>query len=301
MNNYAFGNFLFTLRTEKGLSQTQLGEMLGVTNKAVSKWENGSAMPNTALLPNIAEIFSITVEELFACKRIEQAAELENLKNHLRIQKRRAALRTSVFLSLVTTLPLFLFDFIYVMASFATEDEVIGPIGSVGIIITFIISVTGYIIHRGNFKHTITSDLSVCDEHYISLIRKCIAISVCSLICLFVILIVACILIYPIFAYETVMEIITSCIFVLMTVSIGIFVCCQSLKRLHKIKIVRQRRKILPFKQWPLWSKICYISALILFPLSFPLPQFNALGVTAKGLSVVLLTILFVTRKSRTE
>ena len=41
MNDYAFGNFLFDLRTEKGFSQAQLGEMLGVTNKAVSKWENG--------------------------------------------------------------------------------------------------------------------------------------------------------------------------------------------------------------------------------------------------------------------
>ena len=64
---------------EKGLSQSQLGEMLGVTNKAVSKWENGSAKPNTKLIPKIAEIFSITVEEIFACKRIELDMEYENI------------------------------------------------------------------------------------------------------------------------------------------------------------------------------------------------------------------------------
>ena len=87
MNDYTFGNFLCSLRTEKGLSQSQLGEMLGVTNKAVSKWENGVAKPNTSLLPKIAEIFDITVEELFASRRIERNDELERIKIMLSKQK----------------------------------------------------------------------------------------------------------------------------------------------------------------------------------------------------------------------
>ena len=75
MYDYTFGNFLYSLRNEKGLSQAQLGELLGVTNKAVSKWENGSAKPNTILIPRIAEIFGVTVEELFACKRLKKDCE----------------------------------------------------------------------------------------------------------------------------------------------------------------------------------------------------------------------------------
>lgn len=42
MNDYTFGNFVYTLRTGKNMSQSELGSMLGVTNKAVSKWENNN-------------------------------------------------------------------------------------------------------------------------------------------------------------------------------------------------------------------------------------------------------------------
>ena len=45
-----FGEFLFKLRKEKGMTQAELAQALGVTNKAVSKWETGEAMPETALL-----------------------------------------------------------------------------------------------------------------------------------------------------------------------------------------------------------------------------------------------------------
>ena len=77
------GQRIAELRKQQNLSQESLGELLGVTNKAVSKWENGSAKPNTALIPKIAEILGVTVEELFACKRLEKDREFEKLKNHL--------------------------------------------------------------------------------------------------------------------------------------------------------------------------------------------------------------------------
>ena len=62
MNN--FGEFLYTLRKEKGMTQAELASALNVTNKAVSKWETGEAMPETALLLPIAQIFGVTVDEL---------------------------------------------------------------------------------------------------------------------------------------------------------------------------------------------------------------------------------------------
>lgn len=62
---YKVGNFIYTLRAEKGLTQKELGDLLGVTNKAVSKWENGSAIPRVQLLPKLAEILGCTQEELF--------------------------------------------------------------------------------------------------------------------------------------------------------------------------------------------------------------------------------------------
>lgn len=69
MNN--FGEFLYTLRKERGMTQAELAEALGVTNKAVSKWETGEAMPETALLLPLSRIFGVTVDELLDGKRAE--------------------------------------------------------------------------------------------------------------------------------------------------------------------------------------------------------------------------------------
>ncbi len=52
-----FGEFLFSLRKEKGMTQAELAEKLGVSNKAVSKWETNEAMPETGLLVPISRIF----------------------------------------------------------------------------------------------------------------------------------------------------------------------------------------------------------------------------------------------------
>ena len=61
---YKVGKLIASLREEKGLSQLQLGAMLGVTNKAVSRWENGRGYPDTSLLLKLSEVLGITVDEL---------------------------------------------------------------------------------------------------------------------------------------------------------------------------------------------------------------------------------------------
>lgn len=73
-----FGDFLYELRKEKGITQAALAEMLGVTNKAVSKWETGEAMPETSLLLPIAEIFGVTVDELLNGKRSDEAKQAQS-------------------------------------------------------------------------------------------------------------------------------------------------------------------------------------------------------------------------------
>lgn len=68
MRDYSFGNFLHELRERRGLSQYQLGMLVGVSDKAVSKWENGSAKPQIKTLYKLSEVLGITVDELLACK-----------------------------------------------------------------------------------------------------------------------------------------------------------------------------------------------------------------------------------------
>lgn len=58
------GEKIYHLRKEKGLSQSELGDLLGVSNKAVSKWETDEANPEISLLPKIARIFGITIDDL---------------------------------------------------------------------------------------------------------------------------------------------------------------------------------------------------------------------------------------------
>ena len=51
---------------EKGWTQAELGERLGVSNQAVSKWESGATMPDVMLLPALADAFGIRIDDLFS-------------------------------------------------------------------------------------------------------------------------------------------------------------------------------------------------------------------------------------------
>lgn len=74
-----FGDFLYTLRKEKGLTQIELANSLKVTNKAVSKWETGEAMPETSLLLPLSKILGVTVDELLQGKRAtEEGTKSDN-------------------------------------------------------------------------------------------------------------------------------------------------------------------------------------------------------------------------------
>lgn len=81
MANYELSNRIYELRIQKGLSQKELGAILGVSNKAVSKWETGTAIPKTETLIKLAEVFEISTEEL-----INTACQEEN-KQTKQVQK----------------------------------------------------------------------------------------------------------------------------------------------------------------------------------------------------------------------
>ena len=66
MNNYRFGNYLCDLREKKNLSQKQLGMQLGISNKTISKWENGGGYPSSELVLPLAKALGVGVEELYA-------------------------------------------------------------------------------------------------------------------------------------------------------------------------------------------------------------------------------------------
>jgi len=65
MSDLKIGEKIKAKRRERGLTQEELANILGVTKAAVSKWENEDSYPDITLLPQIAQIFHITMDELF--------------------------------------------------------------------------------------------------------------------------------------------------------------------------------------------------------------------------------------------
>ncbi len=73
MDQVQIGKFIAQLRKEKDMTQVELGDRLGVTNKTVSRWENGNYMPDLSILTEMCTLFDITVNELFSGQRISDA------------------------------------------------------------------------------------------------------------------------------------------------------------------------------------------------------------------------------------
>ncbi len=64
MKKQSFGTMIAALRKEHGMTQLELAEQMGVTDKAVSKWERDLSFPDVASLPRLAEVFGVSVDEL---------------------------------------------------------------------------------------------------------------------------------------------------------------------------------------------------------------------------------------------
>jgi len=70
MDQVKTGKFIAALRKEKLMTQAQLGEKLGVTNKTISRWENGNYMPDVEMLSLLSKEFGVTINELIIGERL---------------------------------------------------------------------------------------------------------------------------------------------------------------------------------------------------------------------------------------
>lgn len=80
MNDYISGAALRALREGRGLTQKELGEQLGVSDKAVSKWETGRGLPDITLLESLAAALGVSVAELLAGEQVVNRNRAGNLK-----------------------------------------------------------------------------------------------------------------------------------------------------------------------------------------------------------------------------
>lgn len=83
MNQEKIGNFIFKKRKEKKLTQEQLAEKLGVTDRAVSNWENGKNMPDLSLFKPLCDELDISINELMSGEEIDDKQYIKTLEENI--------------------------------------------------------------------------------------------------------------------------------------------------------------------------------------------------------------------------
>ena len=79
MRNIEFGNYIYKLRTNANLSQSELGKMVNVSNKTISKWENGNAIPTSQTLSKLAKIFGISIDDMFKATESKPERQIKKI------------------------------------------------------------------------------------------------------------------------------------------------------------------------------------------------------------------------------
>ena len=90
MNQEKIGKFIASCRKECGYTQASLGEKLGITDRAVSKWETGKSMPDASIMLELCNLLKISVNELLTGEHIAMENYKEKAEeNLLELQKKR--------------------------------------------------------------------------------------------------------------------------------------------------------------------------------------------------------------------
>lgn len=160
-----FSEFLYTRRKALGLTQQNIADRLGVTNKAVSKWESGECFPETAQLLPLAEILNCSVDELlrgrFTEKGTENSAERtensnasvsascpENNKNDANVSRPLKPWTIGVLTGIGLLAFGILAFFLFILA-FGNTDAV--AVWAIGILLVFVIAAVIAFIFAGIF------------------------------------------------------------------------------------------------------------------------------------------------------
>ena len=100
MEQDKIGAFIAQCRREAGYTQAALGEKLGISDRAVSKWETGKNMPDASLMLELCSLLHITVNELLSGERLDPEGYQQKAEEHLLELQRLEAVKNRALLSL---------------------------------------------------------------------------------------------------------------------------------------------------------------------------------------------------------
>lgn len=86
MNQQKVGRFLKELRHQKNLTREQLAEVLGMSNRSISRWENGVTMPDLDLLIQLAKFYDVDIGEILDGERKSRAMDEQTEETLLKMQ-----------------------------------------------------------------------------------------------------------------------------------------------------------------------------------------------------------------------
>lgn len=115
MDQMKIGKFIAACRKENGYTQASLAEKLGITDRAVSKWENGKSMPDASIMLELCGLLKINVNELLTGERIMQdnyKAMAEKQLVDLKLKEEKANKKLTYAFVVIVLLIMVIFSFI---------------------------------------------------------------------------------------------------------------------------------------------------------------------------------------------
>lgn len=117
MKKQTLGEMIANLRKEKGMTQLELADKMGVTDKAVSKWERDLSCPDVNSIPQLAELLGVSVDELMQCKT-EQSEKDDNMETVIELALKGVGLAMGIAVA---------------VPSFLNQIEISSAVGMLGI------------------------------------------------------------------------------------------------------------------------------------------------------------------------
>lgn len=114
MNQVKIGKFISEKRKEKKLTQQQLAEKLGVSDRAISNWENGKNMPDISLFPIISRELDVTVNDLMSGEKVDKKEYQEKFEENIIYTIDETIKKENKFLKIILW-TIFSFIFLFVM------------------------------------------------------------------------------------------------------------------------------------------------------------------------------------------
>lgn len=126
MDQIKIGKFISNKRKEKNITQSELAELLGITDRAISKWENGICIPDASNILELCDILNITINDLFSGEVVDMKENEKKLEEHLlemtraKEQRDKELLTIEIFIGVIVSVTMFTCIFI---ASFVQMEN----------------------------------------------------------------------------------------------------------------------------------------------------------------------------------